>query len=180
MSIQKTIVMAIVATLCGFVSSVAVADDLFLKIDGVPGESVDKLHPNEIVLESYKTGVVQSKTRRGEVNAEATEFTAVAYTNSASPTLYAMAANGTRIASIVLSVRGQSGKSPIDYLKITLRNALVTSVNLGGEAGSERASDTYSFGGYSEIEVEYMPVGPGGEPGAPVQGGWDISQNAKK
>jgi len=182
MRIQKRTFMAIVVTLCGVASSVTIADDLFLKVDGVPGDSRDAGHPNEIVLQSYKTGVVQSKTTRNRsVNAEAVDLTVVAYANRATPTLYAIAANGTRIQSVVLSVRPPPTHGTPQYnLEITLRDALVTSVNLSGAAGSERATDTYSFGGYSQIEIEYLPIGAGGEPGTPVNGGWDISNNRRE
>ncbi len=38
------------------------ASDMFLKIDGIPGESTDKAHANEIEVLSFSWGIQQQRS----------------------------------------------------------------------------------------------------------------------
>src|SRR4051812_48331271 len=99
------------------------AIDMFLKIDGIKGESQDKTHPDEIELMSFNFGAsnfsraAASGAGAGKVSLQ--DFHFVMKTNKASPTLFLSCASGKHIASTVLSLRksGDNQAQTQDYLK---------------------------------------------------------------
>jgi type VI secretion system secreted protein Hcp len=162
---------------------VAVAD-YFLKIDGIPGESVDKAHKGEIQLESFSWGESTPNlgpgshtgggTAAGRVQMQ--DMHVVARVNKASPVLMLACASGKHIKSAVLTVR-RTGKQLQDFLVIKMTDLLVSSYQIGGSSASnEPPLDQISFN-FASIEVDYRPQNPNGSLGAVVSGGWDVVKN---
>ena len=80
------------------------AFDAFLKLDGIPGESNDKSHPNEIEIESYSWGVSNSGSLGsggggGAGKASFTDMNFTAPASAAGPLLAAACATGKHIAT---------------------------------------------------------------------------------
>lgn len=166
----------IIATFCGVASCYAIADDLFLNIDGLQGESVDALHPNEVVLQSYNVGVSVPVSDFLSGKADARDLTAVAFTSKVTPRLFVYVAMGTHIPTVTLTVRSKvPNQAPFDYLKIKLTGVLVVSVSLGSATGTGRGVDTYTFN-YEKIEFEYTPRNADGTAGSPVRSGFDFKR----
>ena len=160
------------------------AVDMFLKIDGgkIKGESVDDEHPDEIDVLSWSWGMSQSGTTHsgagggaGKVNVQDLTFTH--YVDKASPNLMKMCCNGEHFNEAVLVVR-KAGKSPLTYMKITLKSGIVSSVSTGGSGGEDRLTESVSLN-FSEFESTYVPQMPDGSGDAEITVGWNIAKNVE-
>jgi type VI secretion system secreted protein Hcp len=125
--------------------------DYFLKFDGIQGESQDKVHKNEIEIESFSWGATQTGTasRGGGMGAgkvQMQDFHLVMSVNKASPKLMLACAQGEHIKSAILTCR-KAGKDQQDYLKVTFSDILISSYQTSGSGGSRAAigSDLLNF-----------------------------------
>lgn len=152
--------------------------DMFIKIDDIKGESTDDKHKDEIEVLSWNWGVTQSGTMHhgtgggaGKVNVQ--DLTLTKHVDKASPNLVRYSCNGKHLAKAVLTVRKAAGDSPLEYVKITLENIIITSVNLGG-TGGVLLSETVTLN-FSKVKFEYTPQKTKGGVGeGSMSVGWDI------
>jgi type VI secretion system secreted protein Hcp len=156
------------------------AVDMFIKIGDIKGESTDDKHKNEIDVLSWSWGASQSGTSGiggggGAGKVQIQDLTLTKYIDKASPTLFRMCCDGTHIPTAVLTVR-KAGGSALEYLKISLDTALVTSISTGGSGGQDRLTENITLN-FAKIKVEYTPQTAKGAGDAAVTGGWDISAN---
>lgn len=157
------------------------AVDMFLKIDGIPGESTDARHQDEIDILSYTWGELQppaaSSGGSGAAGGRVTmqDFHFVMHVSKASPKLFLACANGARIKNAMLTVR-RSGGNPIEFLKWTLTDVTVGSYQTAIASPGETPTDQVSLR-FTKIEMEYTPVKPNGMPDAPIKEGWDLTAN---
>ena len=158
------------------------AVDYFLNIDGIPGESTDAKHKNEIDLESWSWGETQMGSSAagggggaGKVSMQ--DFNFVMSTNKASPNLMLSCASGKHIAKAVLTCR-KAGEEQQEYLIIKFSDLLISSFQTGGSSGSVIPTDQISFN-FSKIEYEYYPQNAKGGLDAKVVVGWDLKLNKK-
>ena len=159
------------------------AVDMFLKIDGIPGESTDASHKDEIDLISYTLGESQPEApgatgsgglSTGRVAMQ--DFHFVMRVNKASPKLFLSCANGARIKNAILTVR-RSGGNPVEFLKWTLTDVTVASYQTAAAVSpGEIPTDQVSLR-FTKVETEYTPVKPDGSLGEPIKEGWDLSTN---
>lgn len=157
------------------------AVDYFLRIDGIEGESADKAHPKEIELLSFSWGVTQADAgpragRGGAGKASFQDFAFVARVSKASPKLFLACASGQHVKSALLTCR-RSGGAPLEFLKITLSDVLVSSYQVGGST-REEPLDQVSLRS-ARIELEYVPASSSGKAEPAVKAGWDLKANKK-
>jgi len=72
--------------------------------------------------------------------------------NKASPALFLACAQGDHIKNAILTCR-KAGKKPVEFLKFTLSNVLISSFQIGGTGGVV-PTDQISLN-FAKIEVEY-------------------------
>ncbi len=165
--------------------------DMFLKVDGIEGESQDSRHKNEITLHGFSFNVTQVGTRAaggggGAGKAEFGDLTVIIVTSKASPKLFLATATGDHIKNAIVTVR-KPGRADQDFLTITVTDLLVSGYEvLGGEDTSPAAPiratsflnpvERVKFN-YAKIEMEYKEQKPDGSLGGPVKAGYDIKQN---
>jgi type VI secretion system secreted protein Hcp len=156
--------------------------DLFLKIDGIPGESLDDKHKDEIELVSFGWGV-SSPAAEGHAGGGAgagrphfQDFHFMTRVSKASPQLFLAVASGKHIKEASLSVR-RAGKQQLEYLKIKFSDVLVTSFQEAGADGTA-PEETIGFA-FSRIQLEYHPQQARGGAGGAITAGWDLSKNIK-
>jgi type VI secretion system secreted protein Hcp len=155
---------------------------MFLKIDGIDGESQDASHANEIDVLSFSFGVTQtiSDPSGGGGGAGKATFADISFSkrlDKASPKLYEACASGKHIAQAILTLR-RDGEKGVEYYKVTLSDVLVSSISTGGSAGDAVPTETLSLN-YTRIEWEYTPQKDDGSTGGSVKSGWDLSTNTK-
>ena len=171
--------------------------EIFLKVDGIDGESVDAHHAREIDVLSYGHGLSQppaTSVGSGGASAGRAAFTSVRFRKAidkASVSLMLACATGKHIKDALFTFR-RTGTGA-EFYKVKLSDVLVTAVaQVAGtgeqyplsfkalDVGSDRAGflDEVTLD-YSKIEWEYRPVNPKGSLGSPVKGGGDLKKNAR-
>jgi type VI secretion system secreted protein Hcp len=158
--------------------------DIFVKIDGIEGESTDSKHKGEIEAISVSYGASQSGTLSGgggggtgKVNIEDVRF--VKRVDKASPKLFTATAAGDHFPTATFTfARAGGDKQP--YLELKLSDVLVGSIAGGGEASGELAVPTEMISlRFSKIEWKYTVIGTDGKASGNVSGGWDLQNNKK-
>ena len=158
------------------------AVDMFLKLDGVDGESQDHKHKGEIHIESFSFGAHQMGTGHagggsGAGKVVITDINVTKLVDKASPKLFLYCANGKHIPSGLLTVR-KAGETPVEYLKIKLTDVLVSSFQDAGH-GNALVPESLTLN-FSKIEYAYQEQGADGKPtGSPQTMGWDVKANKK-
>ena len=157
------------------------AVDMFIKFDGIDGESVDSKHAKSIDVLAWSWGMSQSGTTHtstgggaGKVNVQ--DLSLTKHIDKSSTVLLQHCATGKHIAKAVLTVR-KAGDKPLEYLVITLKDLLISSVQTGGSGGEDRLTEnvTINFGAY---EVAYQQQAKtGGAEGGQVFAKFDIAKN---
>jgi type VI secretion system secreted protein Hcp len=154
--------------------------DIFLKLDGIKGESQDAKHKEEIDVLSYSFGATQSGTMSygggggaGKVSFQDLNFTH--RVDKSSPVLFLHCANGAHIKEATLTNR-KAGKEQQEYLVLKLSDILVTAVQHGDSAGEGLPTESISLN-YAKIEMEYKEQKKDGTLGAGVKFNWDVKQN---
>ena len=157
------------------------AVDYFLKIDGIPGESADAKHKDEIDALAFSWGVSQSGPTGpggggGAGKAVFDDLLVVARTSKASPKLWVACASGQHIKSAILTCR-KPGKAPLEFLKITLTDVTISSYEIDG-SDDELPLDQIALG-FAKVEMAYTSQDATGKAQPPVKSGWDLKKNAK-
>ena len=158
------------------------AVDYFLKLDGIPGESTDAKHKGEIDLVAFSWGVSQAGSSGPGVGVSAgkaifDDLLAVARTSKASPKLWLACASGQHLTTAVLTCRKGSGKTPVEFLKITLSDVTITSYEIDG-SDEELPLDQVALA-FAKVETEFVSVDATGKAQPAVTTGWDLKKNAK-
>jgi type VI secretion system secreted protein Hcp len=156
------------------------AIDMFLKIDGIQGESTDARHRDEIDILSYTWGESHPAAASsgggsaGRVTMQDFHFSM--HLNKASPKLFLACASGAHIRNAILTVR-RSGENPIEFLKWTFTDVTVASYQTGAIVPpGELPTDQLSLR-FAKIETEYTPMNRNGTLGMPIKAGWDVTAN---
>jgi type VI secretion system secreted protein Hcp len=158
------------------------AIDMFLKLEGIKGESQDKTHKDEIHIESFSWGLTQTGVHgvgggggAGKVNVH--DISVTKFVDKSTPELMLATCNGKHIPGGLITVR-KSGETPLEYLKIKLTDILVTGVQHAG-AGGDLLTENLTLN-FAKFNVEYQMQGKDGKAsGGPVTMGWDVKQNVK-
>jgi type VI secretion system secreted protein Hcp len=158
------------------------AVDMFLKLDGIDGESQDAKHKGEIEIESFSWGASNSGSAAhgagggaGKVSMQ--DFSFVTPVSKASPKLFLACASGQHIRSGVLTVRS-SGERAREFLKVTITDVLVSSWQQSGSAGDVVPTDQVTMN-FAKIHVAYTEQSATGTSGETTEAGWDVKANTK-
>jgi type VI secretion system secreted protein Hcp len=149
--------------------------DTFIKFDGIPGESTSDDHRGQVEVLSWSWGLAAPAPAGGVGGSGSGRATprALAFTHfydKASPVLAKKAASGTHLPKAVLSTR-RPGAGQRDYLTVTLKEVVVTSIELSAPtSGLPLESVSLS---YRDIEFGYRPQKGDGSLGSVVKFGWD-------
>jgi len=145
-----------------------VAVDYFLKIDGIEGESTERGHENEIDVTSFSWGESNNSNvahggggGAGRVSMQDFHFTMKV--NKASPKLMLACASGRHFPRAVVTARKAGGdQQPIDYLKYSLTDILVSSYQTN--ADSDNGPVEQISLNFLKIEFAYTPQSLAGGP----------------
>ncbi len=112
------------------------AVDMFLKLDGIDGDSTAHKHKGEIELLSYSWGLSQTLSSpgggggAGKVNVS--DFSITKQIDASSPKLMEACCQGQHIKDGTLTVVTKGGQKQEEYLVIKLTDILVSSYQTGG------------------------------------------------
>jgi type VI secretion system secreted protein Hcp len=160
------------------------AVDMFIKIDDVKGEAQDKTHKDEIDVLAWSWGMSQSGTMHtggggggGKVSVQ--DLSLTKWIDKSSSVLMDYCSSGKQFKEALLTVRKAGGAEPLEYLKITMTDVIVTGISTGGSGGEDRLTENVTLN-FSTVKTAYQPQKPDGTAdGGAVEYGWDIAANAK-
>ena len=160
------------------------AFDSFMKIEGIKGESMDKVHKDEIEVLSFTWGVKQTGTwgkgsGGGAGKCELNDFSFVKRIDKSSVTLFTKCCTGDHIPQAFFTVR-KAGGDKVEYLTYKFTDLMVTSVRPGGAAqGPDEIPLEEVAIGYGKCEIKYVPQNAQGTGNGPLTGGWNVLENVK-
>ena len=164
------------------------AFDAFLKIDGIPGESTDDKHKDQIEVLSYNHGMTQPSSATASSAGGATtervtmqDFSVVKHIDKASPKLYELCCTGKHIANVTLELC-RAGGDKVKYLEVKMEQVIIAGVQPGGAAGGSDTLPTehvsFNFGTIKWTYTQQKRADGSG--GGNVTGGWDLTANKVK
>ena len=152
-------------------SSASGSGDMFLMVKGakggvIKGEAQDDAHKGEIDILSWSWGMHARPSLGGggaSGKAAVHELKVVKHLDSASTALMAALRSNEIIVKAVLTLR-KAGKTQLEYLKITIEQGRVTSLNIeaGDKGGGADLFEHVTFS-FNKITVEYVPQGKDGQ-----------------
>jgi type VI secretion system secreted protein Hcp len=157
--------------------------DIFLKIDGLKGESLDDSHKDEIDVVDWKWGLEQQGTGHrgmgsGAGKVRVKDLFVTKHVDKATPELFKACCNGKVFKEATLTVR-KAGEKPLEYLKIKMSDVLISKMDAGGgrsDTNEDLLTEDVSLN-FAKVEVEYTPQKPDGSGDAVVTTGWNIEAN---
>lgn len=145
--------------------------DIFLKLDGIPGDSTDSAHKGEIDVEAFAYGVRRSgKTR-------VATFRIDKVYDSSSPKLMADSNSGHHIKSAVISFRPSGADPDTEFLTYRLTDVVVSRYQQGGANPDAKAlgslEEEVSLTA-AKAQVTERSINAKGQPGAPISATLDL------
>ena len=154
----------------------ALAVDMFLKVDGIKGESTARGgHEDWIEIESFGWGESRPSGGTGQgrrrSSASFSDVSVVKGVDAASPHLFQACATGKHYSSATLVIR-KAGE-PFDYFSIRLQDVRVSSVKLSHSEKRDVPMEEITLT-YGKITWSYDPQDA---KGGKVETGWDLMAN---
>jgi len=159
------------------------AVDMFLKLNGVTGESKDKVHTKEIDVLSWSWGLMNSGSAHvgggaGSGKVSVQDVTLSKFVDSSSPKLMLACCNGTHYPSAVLTVRKAGGK-PVEYIKVKMEEILIAGVSTGGSYSEDRLTENIILN-FAKVSMDYTPQKADGSADTAIPFAWDIAANSQE
>jgi type VI secretion system secreted protein Hcp len=155
--------------------------DMFIKIDGIAGEAQDAIHQSEIDVTGWHWKMSQQSSMMsgsggsaGKATINDLEF--VHAIDRASPNLMRYCLTGRPIPKVVLTTR-KAGGLPFEFLKITMGDVVITSVQPTAAAGKYWERVTLSF---ARVKQEYTVQDQLGTTKGTVTAQFDIKENLER
>ena len=149
--------------------------DIFLRLDGIPGESTDTDHKHEIDVEA-----VTFNAKRGGGKAKFTPLRIIKVYDASSPKLMQAAASGRHIRSGVLTFRRSADPSDVEFLTYKLSDITVASYQEGGADIDQRTlgslEDEVGLSA-AKVQVTEKTVDADGNAGPVVGASLDLSHS---
>jgi type VI secretion system secreted protein Hcp len=157
------------------------ATNIYLKLDGVDGESLDTDHTAWIELESWSWGVSNPATFTKGQGGQATQahiagFNIQKLCDKSSVTLFKNCTTGKHIPKATLSCLKLDGDTRVEYFKVDFTDLLVEGVNWSAAGGGHEIHESVSLV-FSEFKETYkLQQDTGGGQGS-VEFGYDLQSS---
>jgi type VI secretion system secreted protein Hcp len=156
--------------------------DIFLKLDGIEGESQDAKHKGEIDILSYTQSFRNETTSGtggggGAGKVTCGDVTVLKNIDKSSPPIIGAVATGKHIPKAVLTFR-TLGAQQAEYYKVTLSDVLMVAIDQTDQPDPSKIVEKLQINA-SKFEFEYRPQKADGSLGAAVKFGFDCKANKK-
>jgi type VI secretion system secreted protein Hcp len=161
------------------------AYDAFLKIDGIPGESLDDKHKDWIEILSYSHEMTQpSSATVSSAGGGTTErvdhgdLRITKHIDKASPKIYESLSKGAHIPNVIIEFC-RAGGDKLKYLEIKMEQVIIAGARPGGTSKHEDGFPVEEIDfNYGKIKWTYtQQKRADGTGGGNVAGGWDLVAN---
>ncbi|QKJ88560.1 type VI secretion system tube protein Hcp [Paramixta manurensis] len=149
-------------------------NSVFLKIDGVSGESKDAMHQGWIDADTWSWGTQHNDTQAGPGKSHFSNLVVHCRVDKATAGLLLYSANGTKRRKVEISAC-KAGDGQQEYYRITLENVMITDVGL--RDNGMQADVTYEFQG-DRVKFQYWEQADAGGKAAETRMGWDIKNSS--
>ena len=155
--------------------------DIYCKVDGVEGEAQDSAHKGWMHVESLAGGVANAGAFAyggggGSGKSQWQDLTVRCRFDKCFSTLMQKCASGEHIGKVEISAC-KAGGTQQEFLRITMTDTIISSINLAGAESTEAMFDcAFNF---TKITVSSKAQDSKGSMGGAVVAGWDLKQNTK-
>ncbi|WP_407158082.1 Hcp family type VI secretion system effector [Bradyrhizobium sp. STM 3557] len=154
------------------------ATNIYLKLDGLDGESMDEDHKDWIEVQSFAWGVSNPASfsigQGGQsTQAHVAEITISKHLDKASVALFKASTTGKHIGSGTLSCMKLDGDSRVEYMKVDFTDLMVSSVQWSG-SGSDQAVHEHVALAFAEFKQAYKLQQDAGSAGGNTDFGYNI------
>jgi len=152
------------------------AIDTHIKFDGVDGEATHKDHKGEVQVLAWSWSLsnataVTAGGGSGKGKAEPGEVSFMHSYDKASPILAKKCAQGAHFKEVIMTSR-KAGEGQKDFLKVTMKEVYITSVQPSGSSGGDISENvTMSYG---SIDFAYKAQDEKGALTGEVKFGWNV------
>ena len=181
MKTSRKLIMLAVAAYGAFQITAEANISVFLKLEGVDGESTETGHVGEIDAVSFKAGVFDPTLTTfaggGASRAKFNPITVFKVVDKSSPVLFLACATGKHFATATLSITRLFNEVPVTFFKIVLSDVIISSINVEGNENDTGDSlmEPVTLS-YSKIQWSFISKNSEGTP-VTVTGGWDLRLN---
>ncbi|MBY4766533.1 Hcp family type VI secretion system effector [Burkholderia ambifaria] len=158
---------------------------MFMKVDGVTGESADAQHKGWTDIESFTWGASQpgamaSGSGGNAGKASFNDLVVAAYMDKGAPAIIKNCASGKHLPKVEISAC-KTGGSQIEFMRVTLQEVLVTSAQVAGIDPGDAADRLMMHYGFqaAKVKKQYWQQNDNGGKGAEVSIGWNIKENTE-
>jgi type VI secretion system Hcp family effector len=155
--------------------------DLFLLVDGIPGESVQEQHEDWIDVENYKINfnLTTGGGGGGAGRSRLTQFDVAAFVSKASPELLLALLSGRHIRDMELDITRNIDGQQKSYANWLFSDVTVMNFNqTNGGNPSERSLDIYSFD-FRELEYTYTEFAADGSESGQTTITWNFATGSE-
>jgi type VI secretion system secreted protein Hcp len=154
--------------------------DMFLKLDGIKGESMDAAHGEEMDILSWSWGASQAGTGHsgggsGGGKLAVRNLSIMKKIDAASPTLFQKCCTGTHIKSGKLTVR-KAGAHPLEYIKLHLTDVLVVNIEPSGTESNLMPMESVTLN-FTQFHYEYTKQKADGTAGTKTEAAYNMKEN---
>jgi type VI secretion system secreted protein Hcp len=160
------------------------AQEIYLRLDGIPGESNKKGVEGWIEIFSFSNGSTNHSSVAAGTGSGAgkVEFSSISVTKQldlSSTKLALVNWKGTHIATGTIQVRQSTGDATTKaYYQYDMKEVFVDSISWGAAGGgAAKPSESVSFS-FNEIKLGYSQQNPDGSLAGMVFVGWNTQSNA--
>ncbi len=158
------------------------AVDFFLKLGDIEGESKDSTYEGWIEVLGWSWGMSQSGTMHtgtgggtGKVSVQ--DFSVTKYVDKSTPNIMQKCCTGKHYDKVIFIAR-KAGDKPLEYVKLTMEEVIVTSANTGGGVGEEQVTENITLN-FARYKYEYTPQTASGAKGGTITQTFDIRRNTE-
>lgn len=151
--------------------------DAFIKIEGIPGDSLDEQHKDWIEVSGYSFGAKQSISSTASSaggasagGADVAEFTFTKRLDRASSKLFEASCAGNHLKGVTLSLN-RAGGEKLKYFEIKLEEVLISNFTHTGDSGEPLEKVRLNFGRIKTIYTHQNRAN--GQAAGNICGGWD-------
>ena len=160
------------------------ASEIYLKLDGIDGESLKKGAEGWIEIFSFSNGASNHSsaahgTGMGTGKADISSLTLQKVVDKSSPKLFVNCCSGNHIKKGTLMIRESTGGDTTEtFYQYDMDTVMIDSVSWGGSSGGGKPSESVSLS-FQKIMISYWPQDATGKLGSKIPAGWDTLKNQK-
>ena len=142
--------------------------EMFLKIDGIEGESLDRWHKDEIEIERWSWNTTNTthwdRNQGGQsTNATIEKITVNKICDRASVALYRYCVTGKHFKKARIICRKNDGEKKLEYLHVELEDVMIQQVKWDGTGLNQNLNETIEIT-FAEFHLKYKTQKDSGDP----------------